>query len=158
MILEQFEIVSARSSRFTVRLFDTSDAMNQQVYRETGAPMMPGSAGMFVGRPFDFDNPQRNLGTINLCTESLEINYVTHECVHAAMHQYVAHWIKWESRARVHMAADNEPIAYLIGEMVEKVTVKLGQRGHPVTIPEQVPARGVILTTEQRDYPAEMYT
>lgn len=60
-------------------------------------------------------------GVIRYHRGQLDAATVVHEVTHAAMEIYFADCTDWNSRTRAHFRADNEPIAYLMGELVERV-------------------------------------
>ena len=65
---------------------------------------------------------------IRLHRKQIDFDTVAHEATHAAMEIYHADIMKWNAKARAHFRADNEPIAYLVGEITERILFNLQRR------------------------------
>lgn len=89
----------------------------------------PGGLTHSFGYPHPAPEHLRHMALIRLHRGQLDSNTIAHEAAHAALHIYFGDCAKWHSRARAHVTGNNEPLAYLIGDLTGAIHFKLHELG-----------------------------
>lgn len=118
-----------------VHVYDDRAAMHRAHYKALGKPYDPDedvAGGVVFTGDWHWPRPTngRPIVTMRLWAGQLTTRTIAHESLHAAAAIYFADVMAgWDSRQRTLLSGDNEPLAYLVGDIAAEVVAGLYRLG-----------------------------
>jgi len=101
-----------------VKVFETKEDMHDHYSKLTGKIEERDVVAYTTGKDWGLQDGFGPANEILLVDGSIDLRLIVHECTHAANDIYLVDYVKPKDEATKHYARDQEPIAYLMGDLV----------------------------------------
>lgn len=129
----RFQVATSASGQrrtIDVWVYDTLEELRAAAHRFNPLRSFIDAAGCFQHSGYRWPSPEQAwFGIIRLYRGQLTTETIAHESTHAAAEIYFADCTQWDSRARAHFRGDNEPLAYMVGQLASRITAQLYRIG-----------------------------